>query len=854
MKITHFLFVAIAALVQPVLSYGQQPKSGAAESKKAPVDAGVKAKINQWLLNSHGLRFVENKGQMTDLASKPVKDLLFEAGGNGVEMYVTTDGISYVFQQNKISKKVVSVSQGSTNLVENLYRADMELVGANIRKENIVKDIESKDYSNYYIGTGPGVTNVHTYERVTVKNIYPGIDWVLYTADGTDNEVTGKAALQYDFVVHPGADPSVIKLRYKWTDKPEMEKDGSMKISIPVGDIKEGTPVSHSIGGDKNIHTEYTLADREVGFAVSNYDKSKTIVIDPLLTWSTLLGGANPAANATKGAAIWSDGAHVFVGGTTTATNFPMTNGGSEAGYKSTSTSGSQLMFIAEFTASSGVPVFATYFGGTANSESDYLQALTGDPGSGGNIWVAGNTNTGNASFPVTNPGGYDFYETSSTIAFTPAGFGYSGNCYLGAANVFTPLNASNPISGPCPVVMEFSKSNGSILYATFMGGGSSGTTNGDNCRSLWDDGTSVWMTGYTSTSNFPNFFQTGYYHAATGTASSAPFIVEFAAVANGVQAAGNLVWSTWLGTGAGVGYDVCSDGSNVYLTGVVSQAGLPVSNPGGGAFYQSALPGASASGFICQFNIANIANGAQPAWCTYYGGSGTAVGTVASITGLSATVQDQGNDIYCDGSHVWVAGFTGSSNLASTPANANGPILTSPGAAAYFTSTNAVTGVRPFIAEFNESNDAPVWGTYYGGTATGETSEPTGLNKDINGSVWVSGFTNSSSFPVQSASTSCGTNYYKSTLNGTQDEWVAQFDVNGIRHWSSYVAATAGNETDAIGGGNATTKIGGGHGVFSDGAHLWMTGFTTTSSFPTKNPGRAYLKSTISMAPPMDL
>src|SRR6202041_2384372 len=123
-------------------------------------------------------------------------------------------------------------------------------------------------------------------------------------------------------------------------------------------------------------------------------------------------------------------------------------------------------------------------------------------------------------------------------------------------------------IASPTPVIMEFAKT-GALEYSTFFGGGKATPAAGDNSRAIWDDGTHVWLTGFTSSSGFPNIFQSGYYSGSPSgsTAASGPFIVEFNAVANGGINAGSLVWSTWIGSGPGIGYDICADAGNVYLT-----------------------------------------------------------------------------------------------------------------------------------------------------------------------------------------------------------------------------------------------------------------------------------------------
>ncbi len=167
-------------------------------------------------------------------------------------------------------------------------RADMELVGADIRKENVIKEYESEDRIDYYLSYCPnGIQNVHSYQKTTIKNIYPGIDWVLFQKNqdsGFNNEdLKNKCGLKYDFIVHPGADPSQIRLRYKWTDKPSLQRDGSVKISTPMGDIVEGAPVSYGEDKEKKVDTHYSLQGEDIRFKIDRYNKAERLTIDPTL-------------------------------------------------------------------------------------------------------------------------------------------------------------------------------------------------------------------------------------------------------------------------------------------------------------------------------------------------------------------------------------------------------------------------------------------------------------------------------------------------------------------------------------------------------------------------------------------
>ena len=182
----------------------------------------LQANAGQWMKHSKGIRFLENKGQMTDMQGKAVNGLLFKASAGSADMYITTWGISYVFFKVETHDSYRASLQNKKNDKHPLHddslsgqycRADMNLVGANIQPENIVREDESDDITDYYIGglCPDGIKNVHTYGKITIKNIYPGIDWVLFS---------GKHGAEYDFIIHPGADPSQIKMKYKWADKP----------------------------------------------------------------------------------------------------------------------------------------------------------------------------------------------------------------------------------------------------------------------------------------------------------------------------------------------------------------------------------------------------------------------------------------------------------------------------------------------------------------------------------------------------------------------------------------------------------------------------------------------------------
>lgn len=100
MKKPRIFYLTVAMAIQPILAVCQ-PSLASKGNKHLPVDDAIKGKIEQWMQDNGGLSFLENKGQMGDMQGKAVKSLLFRASGGGVDMYVTTGGLSYVFTQKR---------------------------------------------------------------------------------------------------------------------------------------------------------------------------------------------------------------------------------------------------------------------------------------------------------------------------------------------------------------------------------------------------------------------------------------------------------------------------------------------------------------------------------------------------------------------------------------------------------------------------------------------------------------------------------------------------------------------------------------------------------------------------------
>ncbi|MCB0638881.1 MAG: hypothetical protein KDC54_19770, partial [Lewinella sp.] len=161
------------------------------------------------------LLFMENAGQVTNSDGVVRADILFLARQGGVKVAIKANGLSYQFEKHKALE-----SPFSDEATVTIYRLDLELLNAN--PTPVVERTKPHPYfENYYnIASAPeGILGVRAYEQITLREVYPGIDWVIYTRDGQ---------MKYDFVVQPGADPAQIRLRYSGSTDLQLNADGSV--------------------------------------------------------------------------------------------------------------------------------------------------------------------------------------------------------------------------------------------------------------------------------------------------------------------------------------------------------------------------------------------------------------------------------------------------------------------------------------------------------------------------------------------------------------------------------------------------------------------------------------------------
>lgn len=233
---------------------------------------------------------------------------------------------------------------------------------------------------HYFTGAAAAGASVRQFERLRLPNIRPGVDLLLY-GNGE--------ALEYDFELAPGADPASLVLNIEGSAPLRLDASGDLVLTTPAGTLRHKRPLVYQEGPRGPVHVPASfrlLAANRAGFALGPYDRSRKLVIDPIL-FSTYLGGTEDE----RAYAITSDSSgNIFVAGSTSSVNFPISSA-----YDQTFAGGGSDAFIVKLNSTGTQRIFSTYLGGNAADAALRLQA---DPA--GNIYATGTTRS--RDFPTT--------------------------------------------------------------------------------------------------------------------------------------------------------------------------------------------------------------------------------------------------------------------------------------------------------------------------------------------------------------------------------------------------------------------------------------------------------------------
>lgn len=645
-------------------------------------------------------------------------------GQTNHEVKYLTHGKGYVFYFTP--QEMVMTLQRESNPAYNLK---MHFVGSNAHTQLLGQD-EQLCKSNYFIGNDPinWRTNIPNYAKVTYPNLYPGIDVVFY---GNSQQ------LEYDICVSSGSDPKVARIQIDGAKNLFIDSEGNLRIlTTDDQEVLMHKPFVYQNELDRKIEIEskfILLAKNQIGFEFGGYDSSKDLIIDPVLSYSTYLGGSA----IDRGTAIAVDsGSNATVTGITSSLNFPTTVGAFQ-----TALAGTANAFVSRLNSTGTALIFSTYLGGAG---SDRGNGVAVD--AAGNSYIAGQTTS--ANFPTT-VGAFQTALAGGTDAFVtklnPTGTALVYSTYLGGTStdigngitIDGTLNAyvtGSTTSADFPVtggvfqtalaggtdafVTKLNATGTALVYSTYLGG----TATDVGASIAIDAGGNAYVAGSTSSSNFP---VTGGAFQTTLAGTQNAFITKLNATATA------LTYSTYLGgasidTGLGITLDSTT---NAYVTGSTTSANFPVTV---GAF-QTTLSGSS-DAYVAKLN----STGTSLTFSTYLGGTGTEVGRSIAIDSFL---------------QPYVTGETTSTDFPVT--------------STAFQSTLA-GAQNAFVTKFNSSGSALIFSSYLGGSAS-ETGFGIALNSF--GSAFLVGQTSSANFP-----TTVGA--FQTTFGGSVDAFVSRVDI----------------------------------------------------------------------------
>ena len=589
---------------------------------------------------------------------------------------------------------------------------------------------------NYYTGRGhpkhkAKLTGLPTYGSVWYRSVYPGVD-VRFHGD--------QGALEYDIHIAPGSSPERVVMQYDGARAVSITSDGQLAVDLDGGRILQAAPFAYQVVAGKRVQipARYHLESANdqhpptYGFALAKYDRSRPLIIDPVIVSSGYLGGSeDDTANA-----IATDAAgNLYVTGSTWSMDFPTL-----MALKATAQAEYRDVFVSKFDAS-GALIYSTYLGG-GNMEAGNSIAVD----SAANAYVTGVTLSQN--FPVTaqafQSAGDGVFEDAFVVKIDPLG-GLLYSSYLGGtlddegnsvvvdesgANV-TVVVAGETWSHDFPAVsslytvldtgnnrdafvvrMDLGQSGAaSMLWSTYLGGG-----NRDSGAGVDVDGTgNVYIVGTTESADFP-VVANGYHD---------PFVLGFSRVflARLSASGGVLQYVACLGGGGDdIGRGVAVDATgNAYITGSTHSTNFPTVNP----LYTVLDTGDNNDAFATKIDT-NATGLGSIIYSTYLGGSG----------------HDEGRDIAIDAmGDVYVAGYTRSVNF---------PVIGTTTAP-----MNALQGDEDgFVVKLGATGSSVIYSIYLGGT---DEDYINGIDVMGPSDVVLVGQTRSTDFPLL--------NPYQSTL-----------------------------------------------------------------------------------------
>lgn len=623
--------------------------------------------------HSYGaVEYIENQGQWT-------APFLFKGTTPKGDIYLRKDGFRILMADELNHDKTHSVRHGLLPSPQILKYHAFDILFVNGNPEvSMSGEKPQQHYYNYFLGNNPSnwKSKIHPVMAVNYQNIYDGIDAHVYSEE---------ANVKYDLIVHPGANPNDINLRYEGIEQIKLV-DGKLILSTSLGEVTESKPFTYQYldGERKEVSCRFVLVNNQISFKVGKeYNPNFDLYIDPTLVFCTFTGSTADnwgftATNDTLG--------NFYAGGIVSGVGYPTTPGAFQLSYSGgTTTSGSLFpcdVSISKFNTTGNALMWASYLGGLDNEQP---QSIIVDNNQ--NLCIAGRTYSNN--FPVSTGcydpsynGGGDMFVTK----MNPLGTLLIGSTYVGG----TAEDAANEEA------LEFV---GGILKHNY----------GDDARSeiIFDAANNVYIAACSKSTNFPvvNAFQP----ALAGLQDAV--IVELN------DNLSNLIWSTFAGGSANDAAYVLSlnktNPNELFVAGGTISSNFPTT-PG---TLHPTFQGGATDGFILKFNATTKALTA-----------GTYIGTNAydQVYGVQT---DDSNHLYIMGQTLGAYPTTpgvysnpnSSQFISKLDVNLNAILIST----VFGTGSTAITNISPnaFLVDKCQNVYVSGWGGAIGGPFTSSTT-----------------------------------------------------------------------------------------------------------------------------------
>jgi hypothetical protein len=542
--------------------------------------------------------------------------------------------------------------------------------------------------------------DVPMFARVRYDDVYPGISLVFY---GSERQ------LEWDFVVAPGADPHAIGFAFEGTEGLRMD-GGDLVLATSAGEVRVRRPVIYQDvdGARRPVEGGYVVDGQRVRFRIAAWDAQRPLVIDPVLGYSTYLGGLS--SDQGFGIAVDTFGS-AYVTGSTISSNFPISSTPVQP-----TRAGVTDVFVAKLDPGGTSLIYSTFLGGSGDDAGNAIAVDTS-----GSAYVTGTTSSNN--FPVLNPfqattrGGNEAFVTK----LSPDGSALVYSTYLGsngndfafgialdaATNAYvtgSTSSASFPNAGAfvCQgikrtgddaFVARVNATGSTLGYCAFIGG--AGTDVGNAITA--DGAGNAWVGGSTTSVDLP-----------VVSALQPTLAGQTDGFVGRLNTSGAIVYLTYLG---GSGDDevlaiTADSNNNAYVAGSTASLNFPTV-----LALQPSLGGGT-DAFVAKLNPA----GSALTFSTFLGGLGN---DFANGVGVHPTAFT-----------VYVAGSTNSLDFPTAA-----PIQALRGG-----------GFDAFVAKLNAAGTGFVYSTYLGGTGDDAAFA---LTVDADGVAYLTGSTRSAAFPT---------------------------------------------------------------------------------------------------------